>query len=358
MTTKPPPLAVRELAVLLGAPGPRRIPHGFGTAQGEWTVEPTFVGFSDPPPAAQFCFGKRSSCLRDDDARMSCVEVEITKRLRATGWSGGWLNTYGGDPPQRWLEWTVTSAELARLLPAERAPLARWLESDVTTSAGFPDVFVVRGLDLLAIECKRHGAAGEWSDSVRATQTNWSWRVIGDQALLAPDELVVVWWSRRPAPADPPAVPSDREPTRKYPAGRSAGSQAGSSSTSSSTRTPRAPSAPDRAQLRDQQEGMPTVTSLEPSDDQKRAALGAVTDRGWSRTDAAGHAWRPNGWRGPDGGYVPCELCRARTNPARWPLFFTSGPEAGRLLWTCSTCKLKQVDRTGAAKLVVDIPPA
>jgi hypothetical protein len=105
MTAESAPLAVREFAVLLGAPEPRRIRHGFGTVVGEWTAEPMFVGFSDPPPAAQFCFGKRSSCLRDADAWASCVEVEITKRLRATGWSGGWLNTSRPDqsyalPPQ------------------------------------------------------------------------------------------------------------------------------------------------------------------------------------------------------------------------------------------------------------------
>jgi hypothetical protein len=98
------------------------------------------------------------------------------------------------------------------------------------------------------------------------------------------------------------------------------------------------------------------MSRRKPSEAERQAALDAVTERGWSRTDAAGHPWRPNGWRAADGNYVRCELCGARTNPARWPLYFAEGPHAGGTVWTCSTCKLKHADRLGIAEVLVDIP--
>lgn len=345
------PDAVQELATLLGAQTPSRTSHGFGLTGGEWTVEPSFTGYTDPAPGAAYCFGKRSSCLRDDDGRMSCAEVEIVKRLRAAGWTGGWVNTYGGDPPLRWLDCMTTPAAIGKGLPPRREALAKWLRV-AGVAAGSPDIFVVRGNDLLAIECKRRGAPGAWSDSVRATQTAWVGEVITARRLLEPDELVVVWWSREAAPSEAPTLPPEREPTRKYPDGRPPDATAQLGAIPRGGTRAVADSGSRQVTLGRRV----TMTQIEPTAADRQAALDAVTERGWSRTNAAGHPWRPNGWRGADGDYVPCEQCGARTNPARWPLFFTGGPEAGRTVWTCSTCKLKQADRLGVAKVLVDIP--
>ena len=93
----------------------------------------------------------------------------------------------------------------------------------------------------------------------------------------------------------------------------------------------------------------------EPTEEQRREASADVALRGWERADAKSHAFRPIPIR--DGGiYHVCEHCHARTNPARWPLFFRSGEHAGRLLWTCSTCKRKQADRDQAAVVLVSPP--
>lgn len=99
------------------------------------------------------------------------------------------------------------------------------------------------------------------------------------------------------------------------------------------------------------------MSRSEPTDAQLRQARDEVADRGWTRSDAAAHPWRPNGKRGLDGEYLACEKCHAHTNPARWPLFFQSGELAGAILWTCSTCKKANADRAGIARVLVDVPP-
>lgn len=339
------PGSIAAVAQLLDAPAPFLMAHGFGLVGGEWTIAAAFAGFSDPPPAAVHCLGKRSSCVRDDDRRMSCAEIEVTKRLRSDGWRGGWINTYGGDPPRRWAAWTVTPGELARLLPRGREALATWLRAHERDSAGIPDVVMVRDSEVLAIECKRSGQDGSFKDIVRNTQTAWARQVIGPESILRPDEFVVLWWTRSPAPIEPPAVLPGAEPTAKYPEGRPAGVV-----TSKVARSP-APTTQPWAPAE------PGDVVPQPTSQQVRMARDVVVTVGWTRADAAGHPWRPNGRRAPDGTYIPCEMCHARTNPARWPLFFRAGEATGHVRWTCSTCKKKYADRAGTAVVIVDIPP-
>jgi hypothetical protein len=98
------------------------------------------------------------------------------------------------------------------------------------------------------------------------------------------------------------------------------------------------------------------MAATKPTDSQLREAQDGVASRGWARSKAAHHDARPNGIREDHGTYHPCEHCHAKTNPARWPLFFRVGEHAGQLLWTCSTCKIAQADRQGAAVVLVEAP--
>ena len=85
----PPTLA--ELAQLLGAPTPGRRDLGFGVTGGEWVIEPSFPDFLNPPPDVHYCLGKRSSCLRGDEGRISCAEVlddEGPPHCRLVRWLG------------------------------------------------------------------------------------------------------------------------------------------------------------------------------------------------------------------------------------------------------------------------------
>ena len=208
------PTTLAELAQLLGAPPPSRHDLGFGIPGGEWVIEPSFPGFSDPPPDVHYCLGKRSSCLRGDEGRMSCAEVEITKVLRAAGWTGGWVNTYGGDPPLHWASWTIEPAGLRGGVVHQ--DFVEWLADPVRGSGGTPDVIAVRGTQLLALECKRRSVGGSYGDAVRGTQERWVHDAF-ERGLLGSDDFAVVWWTRRNAPLDAPSVLPGDEPTRKHP---------------------------------------------------------------------------------------------------------------------------------------------
>jgi len=342
------PALLAEVAGLLGARAPRRGDSGFGVPGGEWMIEPRFTGFSDPPPATGYCLSKGLSCLRDEEGRMSCVEIEIARRLAATGWSGGWLNTYGGDPPSSWLSWARTPGETASLMPVSRRPLAQWLvEGTVGRVGGLPDVVAVRGDTVIALECKRAGG-----DRPKPTQIAWLRSAIVERAVLHGDDFAVVSWARAPAPVDAPTVPPHLEPTRKYPHGRPIEIRP-AATLGPMTRDSRTTPPPRRSRI--DEGGEVHTERSEPTEEQRREATAGVALRGWERADAKSHAFRPIAIR--DGGiYLVCEHCHARTNPARWPLFFRSGEHAGRLLWTCSTCKRKQADRDQAAVVLVSPP--
>ena len=356
--TAPAPLI--EVARLLGAGHPFRRGLGFGVPGGEWVIEPSFTGFSDPPPPREYCLGKVLSCLRDSDARMSCAEVEIAKRITVNGWTGGWINTYGGDPPLRWLEWAKTPGELAALLPADRKRFGDSLaEAAAARRGGIPDLVLVRENTVLALECKRRSG-----DSPKLTQQLWLSSAIGEQGLLSPDEFAVVLWIRAPAPATWPTVLPEHEPTRKYPAGRPLVAPpiiaACSSHTEARRERPKRPQQGLRPSSGATQEVGRTMAAdrsdaPQPSEHQWREARDGVTSRGWEPSGAKAHNYRPRGIRDGDV-FRPCEHCEAKTNPARWPLFFRAGEHAGRLLWTCSTCKRTQADRHDLAEVLVSAP--
>jgi hypothetical protein len=98
------------------------------------------------------------------------------------------------------------------------------------------------------------------------------------------------------------------------------------------------------------------MAGIEPTESQKREALDGIASRGWARSKAASHDYYPIGIRDDAGDYRPCEHCLAARNPARWPLFFRAGEHAGKLLWTCSTCKLSQADSRGIAVVLAEPP--
>ena len=98
-----------------------------------------------------------------------------------------------------------------------------------------------------------------------------------------------------------------------------------------------------------------SVRALRPTAEQIASARAEVDRRGWQASKAKAHGACPRGVRGSDGKFIPCENCRATTNPGRWPLFFTEGDAAGVVIWTCSTCKNAQT-RRGTATVLVEAP--
>ena len=92
---------------------------------------------------------------------------------------------------------------------------------------------------------------------------------------------------------------------------------------------------------------------MEPTQDQILQATQAVERRGWEKSNAKAHPYRPKGIPDGLGGYEVCQHCHAHTNPARWPLFFRLGEHAGSVLWTCSTCKNAQAVRRDTAVVLV-----
>ena len=94
------------------------------------------------------------------------------------------------------------------------------------------------------------------------------------------------------------------------------------------------------------------MTRLEPTPQQIADAVAQVATSGWERSNAASHPCRPRSVKSGDT-YLPCQHCKASRNPARWPLFFSSGVLAGLVVWTCSTCKIAQADRAGIATVLV-----
>lgn len=151
---------------------------------------------------------------------MSCAEVEIVRRLRATRrWRAGWISPYTGDPPLRWARWTWSVSDAAAAIPEPNSRFREWL-LERGTSAGTPDVVATNGADLVVIECKRQPMGGS-KDTPRLTQTGWLAEVLAPRrALLADDDFLVAYWERTPAPRTPPRVPPELEPTRRYPKGR------------------------------------------------------------------------------------------------------------------------------------------
>ena len=95
---------------------------------------------------------------------------------------------------------------------------------------------------------------------------------------------------------------------------------------------------------------------LEPTQEQIDDARLDVERRGWKRSNAKHHRYCPKETEEDGGGYRSCKHCHASTNPARWPLFFRRGPLAGRVVNTCSTCKIAQADVRSIAMLLVELP--
>jgi len=98
------------------------------------------------------------------------------------------------------------------------------------------------------------------------------------------------------------------------------------------------------------------MTQRRPTPAQFEVARTGVAVRGRHRSRAPAHEmYRPR-IREHDRRWLPCEHWHARRNPARGPVFADDGRHAGRLLWTCSTSKVAQVDRPGVAPVLV-VPP-
>lgn len=209
METIPPALA--EVAADLGASPPVRSRHGFGAPRGEWTIQLVFLGYY-PIPSIEESFGKQSSSIVGVRGSISCAEVEVSRQLRRRGWSGGWVNSYvrgSGNRtfPDVWLPSTITPDRAERLFGAEypgiAVPLAEAFQAGY---GGTPDVLVMRGASIVAIECKR--LAGWYvrndatpkrygGDGPQDTQVSWLRRV---RALgFRESSYLVLDWCRRDA---------------------------------------------------------------------------------------------------------------------------------------------------------------
>jgi hypothetical protein len=122
-----------------------------------------------------------------DDGRWSVAEIELVRRLRAGGWSAGWIDTFG-SAPSAWAGWLVHPGELAT--PLRRSFNA--ITDDASVSGGGkPDVIAWRGdalSDAVFIEYKGP------SDRVRPGQDAWL-----ESALrkgVSPDQFLVAKWPK------------------------------------------------------------------------------------------------------------------------------------------------------------------
>ena len=138
-------------------------------------------------PAWNVTYGKTQ--IVGDDGTWSVAEIELVRRMRAGGWSAGWVDTFG-SAPQAWSSWLVDPGELPA--PLRRQYRAITNDTGVAGKAGQPDVIAWRGdtiQDAVLIEYKGP------SDKVRTGQDAWLAAAL--RAGLSADQFVVAKWRKR-----------------------------------------------------------------------------------------------------------------------------------------------------------------
>ena len=130
----------------------------------------------------------RKTLVVGEDGSWSVAEIELVKRMRAGGWSAGWVDTFG-SAPRAWNAWIVDPGELPTAL--RRSYNAITNDTGRAGGGGQPDVIAWRGDTLqncVLIEYKGP------NDRVRPGQDVWLRAAL--RAGLSPDQFVVARWPK------------------------------------------------------------------------------------------------------------------------------------------------------------------
>jgi hypothetical protein len=155
-----------------------------------WYVEVLFerwappAGVSPPSPVEAY----RKTVIVGESGDWSVAEIELVRRMRAGGWSAGWVDTFG-SAPRAWDSWIVDPGELPT--PLRRSYNAITNDTGRVGGGGQPDVIAWRGetlRDSVLIEFKGP------SDKVRPGQDAWLRAAL--RAGLSPDQFVVAKWPK------------------------------------------------------------------------------------------------------------------------------------------------------------------
>jgi hypothetical protein len=155
-----------------------------------WYLEVKFERWS--PPAGSISPSKsetyQKTVVVGDDGNWSVAEIELVKRMRAAGWSAGWVDTFG-SAPKPWHRWIVDPGELPTALRRSYNAITR--DTGLSRGGGQPDIIAWKGEsleDCVLIEYKGP------SDRVRAGQDDWLLSAL--HAVLSPDQFTVAKWPK------------------------------------------------------------------------------------------------------------------------------------------------------------------
>jgi hypothetical protein len=111
---------------------------------------PVFLPWTGAPPT--FDFGSKP--ILSFDGKACFAELVILRLLLAHGWSGAWIETFGGVHYLRSMPraWSLKSEHVS--LPPDKDSLLRRIWQTAKTTACF-DVFAWQGSDVLFCEAKR-----------------------------------------------------------------------------------------------------------------------------------------------------------------------------------------------------------
>jgi len=128
----------------------QRIPLPSGGAATLPVCQPVFLKWSGHPPA--FDFGKKP--IVDDGGKSVFAELALLNLLRASGWEGVWVETYGGTHFLREMpsDWKLARHNVP--IPKEKEELLRTIWKTAGTSACF-DIFAWKDADILFCEAKQ-----------------------------------------------------------------------------------------------------------------------------------------------------------------------------------------------------------
>lgn len=140
-----------------------------------------------PRPPWSVTYGKTQ--IVGEAGEWSVAEIELVRRMRAGGWSAGWVDTFG-SAPEAWNSWIVDPGELPIAL--RRSYRAITNDTGTIGTGGQPDVVAWRGdtlADAVFVEYKGP------SDKVRSGQDAWLAAAL--RAGMSPNHFTVAKWPKK-----------------------------------------------------------------------------------------------------------------------------------------------------------------
>lgn len=145
-------------------------------------------------------FGKKSAAMVEVDGEHLFAELAILRLLEKDGWSGRWVNTYGGGG-EVWkylTEWKDVPRAEQRNRPIEESEPRQLLARIASFNKprrykGCWDTFAWRGSEFAFVECKR--TSPKFKDLVSKEQEEWlrSALYVGDRR-ISEDSFCFVQW--------------------------------------------------------------------------------------------------------------------------------------------------------------------